>query len=81
MEEHQPIGIDYQPIRDNDYIEDSMTQLTWSLMKIVEANQDFGITLSFKPSLLKMASFTVLLIGTRGRVFLKREVFLENLAK
>jgi len=26
MEEHQPIGIDYQPIRDDDYIEDSMTQ-------------------------------------------------------
>ena len=25
MEEHQPIGIDYQSIRD-DYIEDSMTQ-------------------------------------------------------
>jgi len=26
MEEHQPIGIDYQPILDDDYIEDSMTQ-------------------------------------------------------
>ena len=26
MEEHQPIDIDYQPIRDDDYIEDSMTQ-------------------------------------------------------
>jgi len=26
MEEHQPIGIDYQLIRDDDYIEDSMTQ-------------------------------------------------------
>jgi len=25
-EEHQPIGINYQPIRDDDYIEDSMTQ-------------------------------------------------------
>ena len=22
MEEHQPISIDYQPIRDNDYVED-----------------------------------------------------------
>ena len=26
MEEHQPTGIDYQPIRDDVYIEDSMTQ-------------------------------------------------------
>ena len=25
MEENQPIGIDYQPICDDDYIEDSMT--------------------------------------------------------
>ena len=24
--EHQPIGIDYQPIQDDDYIENSMTQ-------------------------------------------------------
>ena len=26
MEEHQPIGIDYQLIRDNNYLEDSITQ-------------------------------------------------------
>ena len=26
MDERQPIGIDYQSIRDDDYIEDSMTQ-------------------------------------------------------
>ena len=26
IEENQPIGLDYQPIRDDDYIEDSMTQ-------------------------------------------------------
>ena len=26
IEEHQSIGIDYQQIRDEDYIEDSMTQ-------------------------------------------------------
>jgi len=26
MKEHQPIGIDYQPIRGDDYIEDSMMQ-------------------------------------------------------
>jgi len=26
MEEHQPIGINYQPIRDDNYIEDSMMQ-------------------------------------------------------
>ena len=26
MEKHQIIGVDYQPIRDDDYIEDSMTQ-------------------------------------------------------
>ena len=26
MEEHQPISIDYQPIQDDDYIEDSITQ-------------------------------------------------------
>ena len=26
MEEHQLIGIDYQPIRNDDYIEDLMTQ-------------------------------------------------------
>ena len=45
------IGIDYQPIRDNDYIEDSMTQHIWSLMKIVEANQNFEIILSPKQSL------------------------------
>ena len=25
VEEHQPIGIDYQPICDDDYIEHSMT--------------------------------------------------------
>ena len=32
-------------------------------MKIVEANQDFGITLFLKSSLLKIASFMILLIG------------------
>jgi len=26
MKDHQPIGIDYQPIRDDNYIEDPMTQ-------------------------------------------------------
>ena len=46
---------------------------TWSLMKIVKANQDFGITLSFKPSLLNIASFMVLLIENQGRVLWKRE--------
>jgi len=46
---------------------------TWSLMKIIKAKQDFGITFSFKPSLLKMISFMVLLIRIRGWVLLKRE--------
>ena len=48
--EHQPIDIDYQPIRDDDYIEDSV--IVRSLIKIVEANQDFWLTLFLKPSLL-----------------------------
>jgi len=34
MKEHQPIGIDYQPIRDNDYIKDLMTQ------HYIEFNED-----------------------------------------
>ena len=34
MEEHQLIGIDYQPIRDDDYIEDLMTQ------HYIEFNED-----------------------------------------
>jgi len=34
MKEHQPIGIDYQPIRDNDYIEDSIT------LYYIEFNED-----------------------------------------
>ena len=37
IEEHQPIGIDYQQIRDEDYIEDSMTQ---HCMEFDEAHQD-----------------------------------------
>ena len=37
MEENQPIGIDYQPIRDDDYIEDSMTQ---HYMKFNEDRRD-----------------------------------------
>ena len=44
MKEHQPIGIDYQSIRD-DYIEDSMTQHYMEFDEIVKANKDFGITL------------------------------------
>ena len=45
MEEHQPNVIDYQPIRDNDYIEDSMTQHYMEFDEDFGANQDFGITL------------------------------------
>ena len=45
MEEHQPIDIDHQPIRDDDYIEDSMTQHYMELDEDFGANQDFGITL------------------------------------
>ena len=64
LHEHQPIGIIINRY-DNDYIENSMTQHYIGLMKIVKMNQDFGITLSLKLSLLKMTSFMVLLIGTR----------------
>ena len=52
----------------------------WILIKIVEANQDFGITLSFKLSLLKITMFMVLLIETRGRVLLQREGDVGSLA-
>jgi len=37
MEEHQPIGVDYQQIRDKDYIEDSMTQ---HFMEFDEGHRD-----------------------------------------
>jgi len=70
MKKQQAIGINYQLIRD-DYIGDSTDCMEF--MKIVKASQGFGITLSFQPTLLKMASFIVLLIGTRGRILLKRE--------
>jgi len=42
MEEHQPIDINYQPIWDDDYIEDSMMQHYMEFMKIVETNQVLG---------------------------------------
>ena len=49
MEEHQPIGIDFQPIRD-DYSEDSMTQHYMEFNEDREVSQDFGITLFLKQS-------------------------------
>ena len=51
MEEHQPIGIDYQPIQDNDYIEDSMTQYYMEFNKDHRGESRFWITLSPKQSL------------------------------
>jgi len=67
MEKRQPIGIDCQLIRDDVYIEGIITQ---HYMEFDEDHrgQDFGITLSLNPSLLKMASIIVLLTKTRGRV-------------
>ena len=58
MKEHQPIGIDYQQIHDDDYIEDLMTQYYMGLMKIVETSQDFRITLFLKQSLINSIKST-----------------------
>jgi len=56
MEEYQPNDTDYQPTRDDDYIEDTMTQHYTGLMKIVEANQGFEITLFPEKSLHTISS-------------------------
>ena len=44
MKKHQAIDIDYQPIRDDDYIRIRRCNTTWSLMNIIKASQDFLIT-------------------------------------
>ena len=58
MKKHQPIGNNYQPIQDDDDIEDSLTQYYMEFNEDHRGDEDFEITFSLKQS-LRRTRFTV----------------------
>jgi len=73
MEEHQSTDIDYQPIWDDDYIEDSMRQYYTEFDEDRRGGSRFWYYTFPQAEFAKNGIIHGLLIATRWRVLLKRE--------